>query len=277
MLELKELLARYKDKKIAIYGLGTETEKFLKEIANNLWVIGLLDSYQNSGKLYGKPIISLEQAVAEHVRLILVAARPGSCRAIAKRIGGICREKQIALFDIRGNDLNNVQRVVYDFKEVPGYTKSQMMKKALTYDVVSFDLFDTLIMRQLLFPSDVFELVDDRLRQHGIIIEDFPARRMASEKELSKDRAPRLSEIYTHMKQTYQLSEIEPEQMAVLEWEIDCGLVVPRREVCRLFSDLEARGKKVYIVTDSYYNKKQIAGILKKVRYNALYGCLCLL
>lgn len=75
MLELKELLARYKDKKIAIYGLGTETEKFLKEIANNLWVIGLLDSYQNSGKLYGKPIISLEQAVAEHVRLILVAAR----------------------------------------------------------------------------------------------------------------------------------------------------------------------------------------------------------
>lgn len=129
MLELKELLARYKDKKIAIYGLGTETEKFLKEIANNLWVIGLLDSYQNSGKLYGKPIISLEQAVAEHVRLILVAARPGSCRAIAKRIGGICREKQIALFDIRGNDLNNVQRVVYDFKEVPGYTKSQMMKR----------------------------------------------------------------------------------------------------------------------------------------------------
>ena len=143
----------------------------------------------------------MDRAVAEHVRLILVAARPGSCRAIAKRIGGICREKQIALFDIRGNDLNNVQRVVYDFKEVPGYTKSQVMKKALTYDVVSFDLFDTLIMRQLLFPSDVFELVDDRLRQHGIIIEDFPARRMASEKELSKDRAPRLSEIYTHMKQ----------------------------------------------------------------------------
>ena len=66
------------------------------------------------------------------------------------------------------------------------------------------------------------------------------------------------------MKQAYRLPEIEPEQMAVLEWEIDCGLVVPRREVCRLLSDLEARGKKVYIVTDSYYNKKQIARILKK-------------
>ena len=156
--DLQKVLSEYGDHKIAVYGLGAETERVLGEIGKTFQVTGLLDSYQDSGTLYGKPIISLDRAAEEHVRLILVAARPGSCRAIAKRIGGICREKQIALFDIRGNDLNNVQRVVYDFKEVPGYTKSQVMKKALTYDVVSFDLFDTLIMRQLLFPSDVFEL-----------------------------------------------------------------------------------------------------------------------
>lgn len=264
MSDLQQLLSKYNDCKIAIYGLGAETERVLCEIGDCFQVVGLLDSYQSSGSLYGKPVISLEYAMAESVRLILVAARPGSCRAIAKRIGGICRERQVALFDTRGNDLSDVRRVVYDFKNVAGYTKSQVMQRALTYDAVSFDLFDTLIMRQVLFSADVFELVDDRLRQHGMIIEDFPAKRMASEKALSRDRAPRLSEIYTHMKQTYQLPEIEPEQMAVLEWEIDCGLVVPRREVCRLLSDLEARGKKVYIVTDSYYNKKQIARILKK-------------
>lgn len=264
MTDLQKLLSEYRDCKTAIYGLGAETEKVLGEIKEAFQVVGLLDSYQNSGSLYGKPIISLEEVISKSVRLILVAARPGSCRAIAKRIGGMCREQQIALFDIRGNDLCDEKRIVYDFKKVPGYTKRQVMQKALIYDAVSFDLFDTLIMRQVLFPGDVFELVDDRLRQHGIIIEDFPAKRMASEKELSRDRAPRLSEIYMHMKQVYQLSEIEPEQMAVLEWEIDCGLVVPRREVCRLLSDLEARGKKVYIVTDSYYNKKQIIRILRK-------------
>lgn len=264
MSELQKLFQEYAGNKIAIYGLGAETERVLDEIGNKFEVVGLLDSYQNSGNLYGKPIISVERAVAEPVRMILVAARPGSCRAIAKRIGGVCREKKIALFDTRGNDLCDRKRVVYDLKKVSGYKKSQVMQKALTYDAVSFDLFDTLVMRQVLFPADVFELVDDRLRQHGIMIEDFPAKRMASEKELSRDRAPRLSEIYAHMKQAYQLSEIEPEQMAVLEWEIDCGLVVPRREVCRLLADLEARGKKVYIVTDSYYNKKQITRILKK-------------
>lgn len=264
MSDLQKLFSEYTGSKIAIYGLGAETERVLGEIGETFQVTGLLDSYQNSGRLYGKPVISLEHAIAERVRMILVAARPGSCRAIAKRIGGICRERKIALFDTRGNDLSDVRHVIYDFKAVPGYTKSEVMQKTLLYDAVSFDLFDTLIMRQVLFQSDVYELVDDRLRQHGIIIEDFPAKRMASEKELSRERAPRLSEIYSHMKQTYQLSEIEPEQMAVLEWEIDCGLVVPRREVCRLLSDLEARGKKVYIVSDSYYDRKQIIRMLKK-------------
>ncbi|MDE6603815.1 MAG: hypothetical protein K2K90_17060 [Lachnospiraceae bacterium] len=264
MPDLQKLFPEYTGSKIAIYGLGVETERVLSEIRETFQVIGLLDSYQSSGCLYGKPIISIEKAVAEPVRMILVVARPGSCRAIARRIGGICRERQIALFDTRGNDLCDMRRVVYDFKKLPGYTKSQIMQEALMYDAVSFDLFDTLIMRQVLLPGDVFELVDDRLRQHGIMIDDFPAKRTASEKELSRERAPRLSEIYFHMKNTYQIPEIEPEQMAVLEWEIDCGLVIPRREVCRLLSDLEARGKKVYIVSDSYYNKKQIVRILKK-------------
>lgn len=264
MSDLQKLFPEYTGSKIAIYGLGVETERVLGEIGEKFQVIGLLDSYQSSGSLYGKPIISVERAVAEPVRMILVAARPGSCRAIARRIGGICRKKEIALFDTRGNDLCDTKRVVYDLKRLSGYTKGQVMQETLVCDAVSFDLFDTLIMRQILFPGDVFDLVDDRLRQHGIMINDFSAKRMASEKELSRDHAPRLSEIYSHMKQAYRIAGIEPEQMAVLEWEIDCGLVVPRREVCRLLSDLEARGKKVYIVSDSYYNKKQIVGILKK-------------
>lgn len=264
MFALVSLLKQYKNNKIAIYGLSEATEKVLEKIGHEVDVIGLLDGYQEDGELFGKPIISLVQAVEKQVRLILVAARPGSCRAIARRIGGTCREKNIALFDVRGNDLCDTHRVVYDFQKVEGMTREELMHQTENYDAVSFDLFDTLIMRQVLFPSDVFELVDERLRQHGIMIEDFPARRMASEKELSRERAPRLTEIYSYMKNTYQIAEIEPEQMAVLEWEIDCGLVVPRKDVCEMFSSLVACGKKTYIISDSYYNRNQITSIMKK-------------
>lgn len=264
MSDLQGILSEYKGCKIAIYGLGIETQRILGEIGEAFQVVGLLDSYQSSGNLYGKPVISMECAVEAPVSLILVAARPGSCRAIGRRIGGLCRERGIALFDTRGNDLCDVKRVVYDLNGMMGITRNQLLEKALSYDAVSFDLFDTLIMRQVLFSLDVFEMVDDRMRQHGIIIKDFPAKRMASEKELSRKRAPRLFEIYSHMKQKYGVPGIEPEQMAVLEWEIDCGLVLPRKEVCRLLSDLERQGKRIYIVSDTYYDKKQIVHILKK-------------
>lgn len=264
MSALLSLVKKYKNMKIAIYGLSETTQKVLVEIGCEANVVGLLDGYCSSGNLYGTPIISLEQAIEEQVKLILVAARPGSCRAIARRIGGTCREQQIALFDVRGNDLCDVRRVVYDFQETSGITRKELLRQIEEYDAVSFDLFDTLIMRRVLFPTDVFELVDDRLRQHGIIIEDFSTRRMASEKELSKGRAPRLTEIYSHMKNTYHIAEIEPEQLAVLEWEIDCGLVIPRRDVCEIFAMLVARGKQVFVVSDSYYDEKQITGIMKK-------------
>jgi len=45
------------------------------------------------------------------------------------------------------------------------------------------DLFDTLVMRRTLFPSDVFDLVDFRLKQRGILIHDFPSKRLEAEKD----------------------------------------------------------------------------------------------
>lgn len=263
MSVLSSILKKYKHTKIAIYGLSEATQKVLEE-AGEANVVGLLDGYRTSGRLYGMPIISLEQAIEEQIGLILVAARPGSCRAIARRIGEICRERQIALYDVRGNDLCSTQQAVYDFQKVSGVTRGELLRRMGEYEVISFDLFDTLIMRQVLFVSDVFSLMEDKLRQHGVLIEDFVDRRMASEKELSRERAPKLREIYDHMKHTYHIAEIEPDQMAALEWEIDCGLVVPRKEVCEILAAMAAQGKQIYIVSDSYYDKKQIIGIMKK-------------
>lgn len=173
MSELEKRFHRYKDSKIAVYGLGAETERVLEEIGQKFQIIGLLDGYRDTGDLFGRPIISMEQAIDAGVKLILVAARPGSCKAIAKRIGSLCVEKQIDLFDVRGKNLCKIQKSVYDFSGQAGMTKQELWREIEGADVVSFDLFDTLLMRQVLFPADVFELVDDRLRQRGILLEAF--------------------------------------------------------------------------------------------------------
>ena len=71
-------------KLIALYGLGTETKKALLSLEGRYEIIGLLDSFREEGKLYGKDILPLSQAFKRGVKLIIVVARPGSCKAIAK-------------------------------------------------------------------------------------------------------------------------------------------------------------------------------------------------
>ena len=80
----------------------------------------------------------------------MVVARPGSCRTIARRIGAICRENNIALIDIRGKNLLEDTKVTYVFSGISGNTKAELREKIDAADIVSFDLFDTLVMRQTL-------------------------------------------------------------------------------------------------------------------------------
>lgn len=70
---------------------------------------------------------------------------------------------------------------------------------AFKADAVGFDLLDTLITRKVLAYTDVFELVDLRLREKGIWIPDFAKFRLYAEKELSRDNAPGLENIYKYV------------------------------------------------------------------------------
>ena len=69
----------------------------------------------------------------------------------------------------------------------------EQIKKAET---VSFDLFDTLVMRRVLSSDDVAELVSVRISERGITFGDFTKQRIAAEKRLSQSFAPKLLEIY---------------------------------------------------------------------------------
>ena len=84
------------------------------------------------------PIISLEQAIHDSVELIIVVARPGSCRAIAKRIGNLCEKNHIDLIDVRGMNLCNKKKIAYDFKNIEEITVQQLWKIVEDNDVISF-------------------------------------------------------------------------------------------------------------------------------------------
>lgn len=261
---LDDLLECFRGKKVALYGLGTETERVLPGLKKYFQIIGLLDGFREEGEIYGLPILPLSAVLRQQAALIIVVARPGSCRVIAKRIGDICRESGIALFDIRGKNLLDESRVSYDFRLFPGYTRSELLQKISEADVVSFDLFDTLVMRKVPVPADIFELVDIALKNRGVSIEGFPGLRLACEKELAVYSVPTLEEIYNHMLKKLGNVKITACELAELEWQTDCKTIIPRTAVCQVFREAVEAGKSVYIVSDTYYTSSQLNTVLER-------------
>lgn len=264
MSDINTLINEYKGKKIALYGLGTETERFLSEHKEDVSVSGLLDGFKEDGEIYGYPIIPLAETVSKGVRLVIVVARPGSCKAIAKRIGEFCRENSIALFDVRGKDLLAVSNVTFDFSNVKGESKEKLYDMIREAEVVSYDLFDTLITRRVFSYTDIFDLMDIRLREEGVIIPDFSRLRLYAEKELSKQAAPKLADIYEFVLKKSGGNFISADELSALEFELDLSTIIARLDVCEVFKEATASGKEVVITTDSYYTLPQIRKILDK-------------
>lgn len=248
---------------IALYGLGTETQRFLSDHGDDMSVVGLLDGFRTEGDMYGYPIIPLEDIIKNGVKRIIVVARPGSCKAIKKRIGDFCDQNGIELFDVRGKDLLAPDDVAYDFSSIDGYSISELRSKIVEADVISFDLFDTLVARKVYQYTDIFELVDIRLREKGIVINDLAKLRLSAEKELSKNKSPRLIDIYEEVLKVSGTASISAKELCDIEWDIDCITFVPRFHVCEILREAVELGKEVVITSDCYYSKKQIARMLE--------------
>lgn len=262
MGDIKEILTEYRNEKIALYGLGTETERFLSEFEDRIEVAGLLDSFRESGEIYGYPVISLRETLSKGVRLILVVARPGSCKVIAKRIGAFCQKNRIALYDVRGRNLLESREISWHFRHLHGKTLQELLDGIERADVVSFDLFDTLIARKVRSYTDIFELMELRLQESGIDIPDFARLRLFAEKELSRESAPGLVQIYEFVLEKAGGSFVTASELARMEWEIDFSVMTARKHVCEIFRKAISDGKQVAITTDSYYSLEQIKEIL---------------
>lgn len=252
-------------KTIVLYGLSTETERVLAEWNDIYNVIGLLDSFKTSGEQFGYPILDINDAVKIEDVTIIVVARPGSCKAIAKKIGDLCRENNVPLFDIRGKDLLAEARTVYDFSAAKGYTRHELLTAIEGVKTISFDLFDTLAIRNISSFEGVLNLVESRLRERKVSISDFVNKRIKAEKTLSFNNAPRLVEIYSELLKDTKEVNATADELANVEFEVDKSLIEARRDIVDILNQLVTQNKEVYITSDSYYSKEQILQILNKL------------
>ncbi|GBG07204.1 hypothetical protein PAT3040_01752 [Paenibacillus agaridevorans] len=268
-----EHFAAYKNKNIVIYGSGPNTEKLLQHYSDYN-IIGLLDGNRRDGELYGKRILNLEDPVLLDTDIIVVVAHRNNIKTIYDRISDFCYSRQIRLYGINGKNLFDffgsgfVSRSGLQYFQLH---ENELKRQIDAHDTISFDVFDTLIMRKTLFPADVFDIVGYRAVQSGIELSNFREIRIHAEQK-NPLRSANLYDIYDHLQNITGISDTEHEKLLQLEIEVEKQIIVRRETMVQMLEYALRIGKKVYLISDMYLPNDAMTEILFNCGIRGYHG-----
>lgn len=141
-------------------------------------------------------------------------------------------------------------------------------------DVISFDLFDTLIVRNVLKPTDIFDIVEMRynISRPNVKLVEFKKKRIEAELNARKKekREITLNDIYINM----QLDKDVSARLQCLEKAVELDYIKRDEDVFLLYEYAIKKNKIVIITTDMYLPRDFIITILEKCHisgYSHLY------
>lgn len=146
------------------------------------------------------------------------------------------------------------------------YPKTGKELKSLIdkYDAVSFDVWDTLITRTVLYPEDVFSIVESRAERMKISISDFNIHRRDAVFHVTCPN-PNLTEIYDAIQNSAGISNEEKRILMELEIRVETEVILLRREMAEILRYAVEQGKKVSLITDMYLPAEIMSSLLKRV------------
>lgn len=129
------------------------------------------------------------------------------------------------------------------------------------YDVISFDIYDTLITRKTLLPEDVFELIGQRLEKTGLKekAKDFPEKRREMLREFPESDINRQ---YKALQSRPGFSAEECRRLLDMELRTEKELTVSRHRTADLLELAVKSGKTVVLTSDMYLTGKMLEDIL---------------
>ena len=140
--------------------------------------------------------------------------------------------------------------------------------------VVSFDIFDTLVLRPFGIPRDIFVYLNkpfnDEFKTETFV--DFSSQRRAAEvncrdvmRALNGGIAEsNLNEIYDHIAKVYGYNRDKLERVKQLEMENEVRFSYPRKFAVSIFKKKKNIGKRVILASDMYLPRDCIVNILEK-------------
>ena len=187
------------------------------------------------------------------------------------------KEKLLQKLELLGK--NNKDFVEEKFYSVTTNFNDKLLslkKEIVNHDVISFDVFDTLVVRPFFEPVDLFRFLNKKymelFKSNGLL--EFSTIRQNAERECRDFYYKKgiheinLDQIYDYIFEKYKLSKNKLNKIKQLEIELEIRFCAKRETAYNLYELARYLGKKVIITSDMYLSKDVIKKILQKNGYD---------
>ena len=167
------------------------------------------------------------------------------------------------IFGIKISTKIKNKRQKFDINAIKRKIEEKIRSNSLEY--VSFDIFDTLLVRPCIHPTDIFALLAEKVdSKYGI---DFYSMRINAENGIENAN---IYEIYDVIKENYNLTEELKNTLLKEEIDLETKLLYPREDLKEIYDLAVECGKKTIAISDMYLPSDLLLKILKEKGFDKI-------
>ncbi len=178
----------------------------------------------------------------------------------------IIKEVYVESKKMKDEEIDKMEKIVNESERVFIRKPIHLAKALLRYDVVSFDVFDTLVFRPFVDPKNIFSIIGERLS-----VLNFCNYRIMAEKKARELMKMNYGTIEVSLEDIYavleELTGIDAEEGLKKELEVEFELIYANPYMKRVYDLLVEHGVRVIAVSDMYLDGEKIKQLLEKNGY----------
>lgn len=140
-----------------------------------------------------------------------------------------------------------------------GNNSQEIMEQIENYDIVSFDVFDTLLLRPYAKPTDMFYDLEKENHLSNFHNERIAAEKNARQHSLGPEKEVNIFEIYKELGKIYS---IDAQKFAQQELRMEKEKCFPNQDFLPILEELSKRHQHVIAVSDMYLPKHELEDLL---------------